>query len=48
MLFNLANDIGEQKNLADQHPEKVASLLARMKELDAEITTNARPVFGNR
>ncbi|QDS89826.1 Arylsulfatase [Rosistilla ulvae] len=43
MLFDLQADVGEQKNLADAHPERVAELEARMKELDAEITANARP-----
>lgn len=42
MLFNLKNDLGEQKNLASSKPELVAKLQARMKELDAEITKNAR------
>ncbi len=42
MLFDLANDKGEQTNLADEHPEVVAILTARMRELDAEITANAR------
>ncbi len=45
MLFNLTQDISESKNLAAQHPEKVAELTARLKELDAEITANARPVW---
>ena len=43
MLFDLQADVGEQTNLADAHPERVAELEARMKELDAEITANARP-----
>ncbi len=42
LLFNLKKDVGEQENRADQHPEVVAELSARMKELDAEIETNAR------
>lgn len=42
MLFNLKNDLGEQKNLASSKPELVAKLQARMEELDAEITKNAR------
>jgi arylsulfatase A len=44
-LFNLADDIGEQKNLLDSNPEKVESLMARMKVLDDEITENQRPVW---
>lgn len=42
MLFNLADDLGEQNNLAEKHPEIVARLQNRMNELDAEITKNAR------
>ena len=42
MLFNLCSDIGEQNNLADTNPDKVKELHARMLELDAEITENAR------
>lgn len=42
MLFDLSKDIGEQQNLADQHPEIVARLQQRMKQLDDEITMNAR------
>jgi arylsulfatase A len=48
MLFNLSKDLGEKENIADKHPEKLASLLARMKKLDSEITENARPTFGTR
>ena len=48
MLFNLAEDLGEQNNLAEKHPERVAQLTKRMQELDAEITENARPVFGKK
>ena len=43
-LFNLAEDIGEEKNLAKEHPEKVAALKARMMELDAKIVMAARPL----
>ena len=44
-LFNLADDIGEQSNLVDQKPDVVARLKSRMKEMDDEITANARPVW---
>ena len=43
-LFNLAEDIGEKKNLAKKHPEKVAALKARMEELNAEVIAGARPL----
>ena len=41
-LFDLAKDIGEQNNLAEQHADVVAKLRERMLELDKEITENAR------
>lgn len=43
LLFDLKHDLGERDNLATQHPEIVTRLRARMEELDAEITKNARP-----
>ena len=45
LLFNLKEDISEKNDLARENPEKVEVLSARMKELDAEITANARPVW---
>ncbi|GHC48548.1 sulfatase family protein [Roseibacillus persicicus] len=45
-LFNLENDLSETINLAPKHPEIVARLQKRMKEIDDEITLNARPVWG--
>jgi arylsulfatase A len=45
LLFHITEDIGETKNLADMNQQKVEALTARMKELDAEITDNARPVW---
>jgi arylsulfatase A-like enzyme len=41
-LFDLSKDLGEQTNLAQAQPEVVKELQARMTELDAEITKNAR------
>jgi arylsulfatase A-like enzyme len=32
-LYNLATDIGEKNNLAQQHPEKVSALAARLKQI---------------
>ena len=43
MLFNLINDLGEQNNLASEHPAIVARLGARMNKVDQEIEKNARP-----
>jgi len=42
LLFNLKDDLGESINVAEQHPDIVKELRARMTELDAEITENAR------
>ena len=45
LLFNLLADKGEQTNLAAVNSEVVAKLEARMTELDAEITENARAAW---
>ena len=37
-------DIGEQKNLAKQQPQKTKELFARMMELDAGVTAGMRPI----
>lgn len=42
-LYHLAEDISEQKNLAESHPDKVAALTERMRELDAAVTAGIRP-----
>jgi arylsulfatase A len=42
LLFDLLADMGEKDNLAGTNPEIVKQLTARMAELDAEITGNAR------
>jgi arylsulfatase A len=44
-LFHVSEDISEKINLASKHPEKVEALEARLMEIDAEITKNARPVW---
>lgn len=41
-LFDLSKDIGEQNNVAEDHPDLVSELRARMEALDEEITRNAR------
>lgn len=45
MLFNLADDLGENNNLAAGKPELAERLRRRMTELDAAITAEARPVW---
>ncbi len=42
LLFDLSQDLGEMNNVAEANPEIVETLQARMTELDAEITENAR------
>ena len=42
LLFDLSKDLGEQNNLAGQHPDVVKKLRQRMEALDKEITSNAR------
>ncbi|MEM7699581.1 MAG: sulfatase [Verrucomicrobiota bacterium] len=42
LLFNLAEDIAEATNLAEENGELVARLEERMRALDAEIEANAR------
>ncbi len=37
LLFNLVQDPGEQRNLADRYPDKVAELKARMAAFEASI-----------
>jgi len=41
-LYNLAEDIGEKKNLAGTHPEKVIELRNRIRELDEKLTAEVR------
>ena len=41
-LFNLANDISETENLAQQHPEKLNELIAHWETINAEMI---EPVF---
>lgn len=45
LLFNLAADLSETTNLAAENPQRVKALQTRMKEIDDEITANARPAW---
>jgi arylsulfatase A len=45
MLFNLAADLGEKRNLAAEKPELVERLRQRMLELDAAVESGARPAW---
>jgi arylsulfatase A-like enzyme len=42
-LFNLADDPGEQNDLAAKHPAIVTKLRAEAAQREAEITKNKRP-----
>jgi len=42
-LFDLANDLGETRNLASQHPERVESMRTEMRRFAAEIERDKRP-----
>ena len=43
-LFNLANDLGESRNVAEKHSDVVAKLSRMLKEFAEEIQQDARPV----
>jgi hypothetical protein len=40
MLFNLEDDISEQKNLANQRPDLVEELLAAYKNWETDVAKN--------
>jgi arylsulfatase A-like enzyme len=42
MLFNLATDVGEQRNLAAEHPEKLTQLKKRYEIWSAEVDADCR------
>jgi len=44
LLFNLAQDIGETTDVSGQHPERVQAMLARARELLAEVYANQVPL----
>ena len=43
-LYNLEGDIGEQNNLAKSQPERTSNLIERMNQLDAQLSTEIRPI----
>jgi arylsulfatase A-like enzyme len=45
LLFNLAEDLGEKHNLAEQEPERVQRLRQHMQERDAAISAQVRPAW---
>lgn len=42
MLFNLADDIGEQRDLSDRYPDKLAELKRRYESWDADVDADCR------
>ena len=48
-LYNLRNDVGEKKNLAEEKPEKVKELLVKLnawrKEMKAPVPTERNPKY---
>ena len=42
-LYDLKADVGETKNLADQHPDLVAKLTKMMDDFDADLKAHSRP-----
>jgi len=44
-LYNLSTDIGEVKNVADQHPDIVKELTNLALSVDAELTNELRPAY---
>lgn len=48
-LFDLKVDRGEQKNLLDEHPERVATLLRQLnREVKQGRSTSGNPVSNDR
>jgi arylsulfatase A-like enzyme len=45
LLFDLSKDIGEQHDVAKDHPELVKAMFKRMTELGTEVEAKARPVW---
>ncbi len=43
MLFNLREDLGEERNMIDQHTDIAARLKSRMKTFEAEFRKTVRP-----
>lgn len=44
-LYNVEQDIGEQRDQSERKPKLIAELLELARQLDTQITTNARPTL---
>jgi arylsulfatase A-like enzyme len=42
-LYNLQEDLGEQQDLAERHPERVQAMLAAVDAWQRDVTTDATP-----
>jgi hypothetical protein len=40
-LFNLDDDLSETKNLADQHPDRVAAMRQAVEDWEKDVSTGA-------
>ena len=47
-LYNVSRDIGEQDNLAQQYPERVAAMLRAIEEWKTDVAINATPQAGEK
>lgn len=47
-LYNLKDDIGETKNLIEQHPEITARLKKKLEAWEAEVTPPGPPLFSDK
>ena len=45
-LYNLAEDVGEQHNLADQEPQRVEQMVAALEAWKADVAAGATPQPG--
>ena len=46
-LYNLNEDVGETKNVAEESPEVVASIAKLAREFDRTLSEEMRPAYGS-
>lgn len=44
-LYDLESDIGESRNVAQDHPDVVKELTQLIEEYDRDLEANARPIW---